>query len=225
MEGVASVASSQQATGFGLRVHRLGDVALFLLWVVPTLLNGGGVAAAIAEDDLLAAAYRLIVATVILANGVLFLVRGPAVRRDAGLGAMLIAFVGTWSVVPLSVLPLTWRPDWLLALTTAGLMALYAFVFWALLTLRSNFSVFPEARELVRHGPYALVRHPLYAAYIGAYVLLALPRLSALALALAAVGIVGEVLRARNEERLLAETFADYEAYAAATPRFLPRVA
>ena len=54
--------------------------------------------------------------------------------------------------------------------------------------------------------------------------LIALPRFGPAALALAALGIAGEMLRARNEERVLSATFADYAAYAATTPRFLPRV-
>ena len=52
----------------------------------------------------------------------------------------------------------------------------------------------------------------------------ALPRFGHAALALAVLGIAGEVLRARNEERVLSNAFADYAAYAATTPRFLPRV-
>ena len=43
------------------------------------------------------------------------------------------------------------------------------------------------------------------------------------ALALAAIGIAGEVLRARNEERVLSVAFPAYAAYAEQTPRFVPR--
>jgi protein-S-isoprenylcysteine O-methyltransferase Ste14 len=104
------------------------------------------------------------------------------------------------------------------------MIAAYLFVLWALLTLRRNFSILPESRNLVRHGPYALVRHPLYAAYILTYLLVALPRFGPAALALAALGIAGEMWRARNEERVLAASFPEYAAYAAATPRFVPKV-
>lgn len=37
---------------------------------------------------------------------------------------------------------------------------------WSILALRSNFSVLPHVRELVDSGPYAAVRHPIYAAYL-----------------------------------------------------------
>jgi protein-S-isoprenylcysteine O-methyltransferase Ste14 len=206
-----------------LPAHRAGDIALFLIWVAFAAATGSGALDEVQDHNRLAAAHRGMVAVVFLLNAALFLLRGPAVRRGAGLGPMLIAFVGTWAVVPLAMVPMTWQPGWLLAATTLGMIAAYAFVLWALVTLRRNFSIFPEARKLVRHGPYALVRHPLYAAYILTYLLVALPRLGPVALALVVVGIGGEVLRARNEERVLAAAFPGYTAYAAVTPRFVPR--
>lgn len=223
METLAPGESNRKAAGSSLPAHRVGDIALFLIWVLLAAAAATGALDEWRDDDRLAAAHRGIVAVVFLVNGTLFLLRGPAVRRAAGLAPMLVAFVGSWTITPLAMLPLTWRPDWLLAVTTLGMIAAYAFVLWALLTLRRSFSVFPEARKLVRHGPYALVRHPLYAAYILTYVLIALPRVGPAALLLAALGIAAELLRARNEERVLSASFADYAAYAATTPRFLPR--
>lgn len=199
------------------------DAALFLLW---TVLGFGNVSGAIQEvqaEHWIAAAHRATVATCVFVNGVLFLLRGPAIKRGAGALQTIAALVGTWSVIPLSLQP-TNGPDWLLATVSVGLILVYAWVLWALLTLRRSFSILPEARQLVRHGPYALIRHPLYAAYIATYVLIALPRFSALAVALAAAGITAEVIRARYEERVLAGAFPEYANYAAETPRFLPRL-
>ena len=208
-----------------LAAHRAGDVALFLVWAVFAAGQVTRMFDEARDGDLLATIHRGTVATVFCVNAVLFLLRGPAGSRGAGLQPRLIAFAGTWMILPLAWLPLTWRPDWLLLTTTVGLTGLYAFAIWALLTLRRNFSIFPEARRLVRHGPYALVRHPLYAIYIGAYVLVALPRFGPAALVLAALGIVGEMLRAQNEERVLRGAFPEYAAYAEVTPRFWPRLA
>ncbi len=213
------------ATRRALPLHRMGDVVLFLIWVLFAAVNVIGAFREAQAHEFLVMAHKAMVAAVFLVNATLFLLRGPAVRRGGNLPALLVALVGTWTMVPLSMLPLTWRPDWLLAMSTVGMIGAYAFVLWALLTLRRSFSIFPEARTLVRHGPYALVRHPLYAAYMLTYLLILLPRLGPWALLLAAVGIGGEVLRARNEERVLAASFADYTEYAAVTPRFVPRVA
>lgn len=41
-----------------------------------------------------------------------------------------------------------------------------AFAIWAVLTLRSSFSVLPEAHSIVTTGPYRYVRHPIYTAYM-----------------------------------------------------------
>ncbi|MDP9369998.1 MAG: isoprenylcysteine carboxylmethyltransferase family protein [Chloroflexota bacterium] len=207
-----------------LPAYRVGDVALFLVWAILGASQLSRVFADVRDGDLLATIHHGIIVAVYAVNATLFLLRGPAKVRGAGVRPRLIAFLGTWMVAPLGVLPLTWRPDWLLATTTIGLIAIYAFAVWALLTLRRNFSIFPEARHLVRHGPYALVRHPLYAVYIGVYVLIALPRIGPAALILAGLGIAGEIMRALNEERVLRGAFPEYEGYAAATPRFWPRL-
>ncbi len=204
--------------------HRVGDVALFLVWAVFGAGQAGNLLDDVHNRDLLAISHHGIVMVAFFVNAVLFLLRGPATVQGAGLQPRVIAFLGTWMIIPLSFLPLTWRPDWLLSATTVGLTALYAFAIWALLTLRRNFSIFPEARDLVRHGPYALVRHPLYAVYMGAYVLIALPHFGPAAVVLASLGIGGEVLRARNEEQVLRRAFSDYAAYAESTPPFWPRL-
>ena len=205
--------------------HRAGDVALFLFWAMQGGLVGRRAIRLAERHDLLATAHLAMVAAVLFASATLFLLRRPAVTRGGAIGPKVVALVGTWTIIPLAALPLTWRPDWLLAGSTGGLVAAYAFVLWALLTLRRNLSIFPEARHLVRHGPYGLVRHPLYSAHVVTYALIALPRFGAAALVLVAIGITGEVLRARNEENVLRAAFPDYDGYAAHTPRFIPRLA
>lgn len=207
-----------------LPAYRIGDVALFLVWALFGAAAAFGAAKQARADDLPAAAYRAMVAVAFFVNAILFLLRGPAVKRGAGFRPKLVALIGTWTITPLAALPLTWHPDWLLVGSTAVLVGVYAIVVWAMLTLRRSFSVFPEARQLVRHGPYALVRHPLYAAYFLTYVLIAVPRVSPVAVALAAVGIAAEAWRARHEECVLSVTIPDYAAYAATTPRFVPRM-
>ena len=91
----------------------------------------------------------------------------------------------------------------------------------------TNFSIFPEPRanaRLITTGAYSRLRHPMYAA-LGLYALgfaigwnTPVHWLSALALALILV------LKSRREERFLHARFPDYAAYAARTPRFVPRL-
>jgi protein-S-isoprenylcysteine O-methyltransferase Ste14 len=93
-----------------------------------------------------------------------------------------------------------------------------------LLRLGRSFSIMAEARRLVTDGPYAIVRHPLYLAEliatIGAFIQFASP--PAALLVVAQLGF--QVLRMRNEERVLLGSFPDYAAYKERTARLIPGI-
>lgn len=80
--------------------------------------------------------------------------------------------------------------------------------------------------EIVTDGAYALVRHPFYAAFLGALAAAALAAPSPVTLAALAWGGIALSLTARHEERrLLASRFGDgYRAYMARTGRLLPGI-
>jgi protein-S-isoprenylcysteine O-methyltransferase Ste14 len=101
---------------------------------------------------------------------------------------------------------------------------------WGLLTLgrmfgpSSGFGVrLHAAHRLVTTGPFGLIRHPMYLAVMTAAVgSLALYR--TWATLCFAVTMLGLVLRARREERVLAEEFgAEWADYASRVPRWFPR--
>jgi protein-S-isoprenylcysteine O-methyltransferase len=79
---------------------------------------------------------------------------------------------------------------------------------------------------LIRHGPYALLRHPIYTAM--ALMLLATGIAMSSWLGMAAgvsLFVLGTMIRVHFEERLLRQRFGvAFEEYAAAVPAFLPRV-
>jgi protein-S-isoprenylcysteine O-methyltransferase Ste14 len=202
---------------------RIGDWGLFAIWAGQATLTMIHAIRLGTNGDVVAEIHIAVVAVILWLTAFLFLLRGPAKKRDDGFPAIAVAFTGTWSMIALTALPLTWQPDWLLTATTLGLIAVYGWMGWALLTLRRNLSIFAEARQLVRHGPYGIVRHPLYFAHIVCYLLIGLPRLSVWSVLIVAIGISSELLRARNEERLLRSVFPEYASYAATTPRFVPR--
>lgn len=82
----------------------------------------------------------------------------------------------------------------------------------------------PNAHAQLRTGGlYRLVRHPIYSGLLLSSVAWAIASGSLVALVAAAllVGLIN--VKARWEERRLAERFPAYPAYAAVTPRFLPR--
>ena len=95
---------------------------------------------------------------------------------------------------------------------------------WALSSLGRCFGVFPAARGLVRHGPYKLVRHPLYMAEGLAMFGLLLARPSVLTLAIYTVSMALQAWRAVNEEQVLRQVFPEYASYQESTGRFFPRL-
>lgn len=110
-----------------------------------------------------------------------------------------------------------------LVLAVAGI----AIAVWALRTLGRHFDLELEVHadhELVRRGPYAFVRHPIYAGLIVHTVGLCLASGNVLLIAGSALVTVPIlVLRARAEERLLREQFgAEYDAYAKRVGMLVP---
>jgi protein-S-isoprenylcysteine O-methyltransferase Ste14 len=82
-----------------------------------------------------------------------------------------------------------------------------------------------EGHQLVRLGPYALVRHPIYLAMLTMLVATGLTVTHWQALVMAvAVFWAGTAIRIRTEENLLRANFgSQFEQYAHAVPAFLPR--
>jgi protein-S-isoprenylcysteine O-methyltransferase Ste14 len=78
---------------------------------------------------------------------------------------------------------------------------------------------------LIRTGPYALTRHPIYTGLLLALTGTAMVRGTLAALAGFSLLVLGIVLKIRQEERLLREHFgADYRAYQAEVPAVIPRL-
>ena len=141
-----------------------------------------------------------------------FLVRRPARSVSQRPGDWLLAFGGTFGGV-------LFRPDgahlhgWItvgLALQLAGL----AFCVTSFFALGRSFGFAPADRGLKRRGPYAVVRHPIYASYfllqLG-YVFQSLSWRNALVMLFVCGCNIGRVL---SEERFLASSgsYDDYRA-------------
>lgn len=101
---------------------------------------------------------------------------------------------------------------WLPALALSVLCA----VLWSLARwqLGASFSVGAEAHALVTTGLYAKVRNPIYVFGTSAFLLVLLALQGWGALVIWAVLVPVQVVRARREERVLAEAFGDeYASY------------
>lgn len=105
-------------------------------------------------------------------------------------------------------------------LTCAGLV----WSVWSLLHLGRSLSIVAQARDLVRSGPYGIVRHPLYLGELATVLGLVGGGFTGPAVGLFVALVVLQLHRAGQEERVLAAAFPEYAGYRAATPaRVLPR--
>lgn len=153
-----------------------------------------------------------------------YLRRGPASATTRSLGAVLAAPVATF--LPFA-LPFTGTGHASGVLLVGGNLLLVtglAWSAWSVRCLDRSLSVVAQARQLIEHGPYAWVRHPLYLGELVAMLGLALtlggwpPLLGWLSL------VVLQAYRAVHEERLLGACLPGYETYRRRTARILPAV-
>ena len=117
----------------------------------------------------------------------------------------------------------------LIVATFAVLLALYSgfMAVWARRTLGREWSFearLVDAHRMVTSGPYAIVRHPIYAAMLGLWIAtaLAVARPWGIALGLPFM-LAGTMIRVKLEDALLRGAFGDtFEQWAKKTPAVIP---
>ncbi|MCP3956120.1 MAG: isoprenylcysteine carboxylmethyltransferase family protein [Desulfobacterales bacterium] len=92
-----------------------------------------------------------------------------------------------------------------------------------LLTLRRAFTIMSEAREMIMHGIFSRIRHPLYSGHFIMFFGSLLLRLHVISIVMYLLFCVGQVVRANIEERKLMQTFPEYKDYQKRTGMFFPR--
>jgi protein-S-isoprenylcysteine O-methyltransferase Ste14 len=100
-----------------------------------------------------------------------------------------------------------------------------ALMVWARITFgRRSFhaAANPTVGGVVTSGPYAFLRHPIYAAVLWFVWAGILTHPSPGGLASGLLIVAGAVMRIVPEERLLTERYPEYAAYAARTKRIIP---
>ncbi len=163
-------------------------------------------------------------AVYVSATSILLLTAGRPLARDEAVLPNLLAVAGAFGAYLFGFLPAAENalvnPYVPLTLLLLGA----ALVLLALLYLRRSFTVTPQARAVKQAGPYAIIRHPMYAGNIvtvfGLGLLLGTPQ--ALALSFAIAGL--QIGRAYFEERLLLSALPDYALYKDKVGAFLPRI-
>jgi protein-S-isoprenylcysteine O-methyltransferase Ste14 len=151
------------------------------------------------------------------------LIRSEPVAKARGPWPRLTALVAVTLLFALPFLPrLDPAPTSLLFLSAALAFIGNGLALLVLNRLGRSFSVMSEARRLVTSGPYRIVRHPLYLCEEIAIIGIFLPYWGWPAALLFATHLAVQLLRLRNEERVLAEAFPDYAGYARRTARLIP---
>ncbi len=141
---------------------------------------------------------------------VAYLIRRPARAVSRRLGDWLLAFGGTFGGVLLR--PGGAHPQWGVSMGLGVQLLGLLMCLVAFLSLGRSFGFAAADRGLVTRGPYAVIRHPIYASYLlvlSGYVLQSISVWNALVVLLVTGCNVG---RALVEDRLLA-TSEQYEAY------------
>jgi protein-S-isoprenylcysteine O-methyltransferase Ste14 len=141
---------------------------------------------------------------------VAYLIRRPARAVSKRLGDWLLAFGGTFGGVLLR--PVGAHPQWGVDIGLGFQLLGISICFVAFLTLGRSFGFAAADRGLVTRGPYAVLRHPIYASYLlllSGYLLQSISVWNALVVLFVISCNVG---RAVVEDRLLA-TSEQYEAY------------
>lgn len=101
-------------------------------------------------------------------------------------------------------------------------------VVWSFSLMGRHISIYPaplDDAQLVRSGPFRLVRHPIYLAVIIGATGLALGALSPYALVVGLVFVPFFMAKTGHEEELLVEQFPEYREYRSSVPyRLIPWV-
>jgi len=175
------------------------------------------------DHTLLNMAARVSITLFLALMTVTTLTRLPPIRKAAGIEPRISALLGTFFLNILATLPRAELAPISLAISSVLVIAGMAASFMVLRWLGKAFSIMAEARQLITHGPYAFVRHPLYICEEIAAIGIFMQFRSPVALIILMAHAFFQFRRMLNEERILKTTFAEYESYAERTPRLIPR--
>ena len=161
-----------------------------------------------------------------------------AIKREGGHGFFIfrvVVFFVLMAFLAMYSIGMAWidmfhiqLPDWLRWVGFAiGLLSVI-FWTWTQLTLDTQWSAQLQLKKdhhLVTTGPYAWVRHPLYAGIFGWCLSLTLLTANWIFVAACLLSIFGLLYRVPKEEQMMIEAFGDeYKDYMKRTGRFFPKL-
>jgi protein-S-isoprenylcysteine O-methyltransferase Ste14 len=159
----------------------------------------------------------------------------PTVRRESILSSALHVALGCAAVF------LVWGPAtdigffshrvtsaaaWVQWLGLAATIGGCAFAIWARASIGANWSsmvTVKQNHELILHGPYAVVRHPIYSGFLLALAGTAIAVGEIRAFIGLGLAFIGFLLKSAAEERFMREEFSDeYARYSQRVRRLIP---
>ena len=160
----------------------------------------------------------------LLLLAVFHLVRARPVMKSRGVQPRASALIGLTLANLVFLFPRADPVPLLNLLSSVLILGGNYFCLVTLLALGRSLSIMPEARRAVMDGPYARIRHPLYLAEEIAVFGLFL-QFRSIPVALILLAHFGfQILRMKNEERVLADAFPAYADYMKRTARLVPGV-
>ena len=154
--------------------------------------------------------------------GWLMMQRPAPIAQARGFWPIVIAFLGTYAVWLMPLLPGAAPTPITAAIAAVCICTGSVLIIICITHLGRSFSISPQARILVTSGPYRLVRHPLYLAEELAVIGVLLQFVWWAALVFFAAHLAFQLRRMLYEEDILGRTFPEYADYARRTARLIP---
>jgi protein-S-isoprenylcysteine O-methyltransferase Ste14 len=153
----------------------------------------------------------------------LIMTRSPAKAQADGLAPRIAAFAGTY--LPWTI-TLFGRSGQALPnlISTVCVLTGMIMMLVSIRHLAGSFSLAPQARSVVKTGPYRWIKHPLYLSEEIAIVGVVLRYLTPVTVIVLVLHIAIQVGRILYEEDLLRRTFPEYLRYEASRWRLIPYV-
>jgi protein-S-isoprenylcysteine O-methyltransferase Ste14 len=135
-----------------------------------------------------------------------------------GYGIIALGMIGLWQVKAL----FAHDPLLVAVQVAAALLMIWARITFGLRSFHPGAD--PTAGGLVIHGPYHVIRHPIYAAICLFVIGGVAGNCNTASVMLALLIFAGAIVRAHCEETLLLARYPEYKAYSRRTSRMIPKV-